>query len=684
MADKRIIDLTALITQATTDLYETSASGASSFKETRAQMLAYTAAHIAGSPYVIGDTFYANSTSTIGKIAGNVTTVKQYFSQTGTGTASSAPGWSTISGSDIIGSALTVSNDANITLTLGGTPATALLRAFSITAGWTGLLSIARGGTNNNTMASNGINYFDGTSITTDSQFTYDKLLGAVSLNTIAPAPSITVATSLVGPSSAAYFNVSRADTTNGICGVNFYTLSLGSVWFFGMSSAANGFTSNPNDLVLRANVGAGGAANVLLFDQLTADVTVQTGNLIVRDTSKSAQIFSLTTNSLVASDSSQKLVSLSQGTSGQVLTSAGAGAIPTWVFPVVRSWDGSTTPVDVTAGSGIDITGGVISLDGSGASAAYGYSAVQNLSTVTSFTDTTTWKPLVGTILSSSVNNFVASNNTPGDPTTAFYLQYTGTEPGVVQVSAAFSMRRFSSTTANGYYLTVSLDGINPISGTFGDRQLSYGLDGQGTNNSKSICYDVQLSLTTNQKIYFLVQNGTTGSTTTDNDFLNTQCVVTVQKVGDVGGAAAGVTSLNGLTGNVNITSSDNSVSISAGGSNVSLSVNQFQVVSGTSQALAQNQSYLCTNGSLTTLSLPTTCAQGSLIRVAGSGSGLFTITQSSGQSIVLGTATTTTGATGHMDVTASNNNSCVTLLCTVANTAFMAFTSQGNFTLV
>lgn len=43
--------------------------------------------------------------------------------------------------------ALTEVDDTNVTLTLGGTPATSLLRAVSITAGWTGQLAVTRGGT---------------------------------------------------------------------------------------------------------------------------------------------------------------------------------------------------------------------------------------------------------------------------------------------------------------------------------------------------------------------------------------------------------------------------------------------------------------------------------------------------------------------------------------------------------
>ncbi len=49
------------------------------------------------------------------------------------------------------GAALTRTNDTNVTLTLGGSPTTALLNATSITAGWTGSLSVARGGTGQTT-----------------------------------------------------------------------------------------------------------------------------------------------------------------------------------------------------------------------------------------------------------------------------------------------------------------------------------------------------------------------------------------------------------------------------------------------------------------------------------------------------------------------------------------------------
>jgi hypothetical protein len=45
------------------------------------------------------------------------------------------------------GEELTKTDDTNVTLTLGGTPATALLKATSLTLGWTGTLAVSRGGT---------------------------------------------------------------------------------------------------------------------------------------------------------------------------------------------------------------------------------------------------------------------------------------------------------------------------------------------------------------------------------------------------------------------------------------------------------------------------------------------------------------------------------------------------------
>lgn len=59
-------------------------------------------------------------------------------------------------GASGLGAALTKADDTNVTLTLGGSPSTALVNAASLTLGWSGQLSLARGGTNASLTAANG------------------------------------------------------------------------------------------------------------------------------------------------------------------------------------------------------------------------------------------------------------------------------------------------------------------------------------------------------------------------------------------------------------------------------------------------------------------------------------------------------------------------------------------------
>lgn len=62
------------------------------------------------------------------------------------------------------GVALTANNDTNVTLTLGGSPSTALLSATSLTLGWTGTLAVSRGGTGLATLTAHGVPLGNGTS----------------------------------------------------------------------------------------------------------------------------------------------------------------------------------------------------------------------------------------------------------------------------------------------------------------------------------------------------------------------------------------------------------------------------------------------------------------------------------------------------------------------------------------
>ena len=107
------------------------------------------------------------------------------------------------------GNAFTSANDTNVTLALSGTPASALLASVLITAGWTGSLSVSRGGIGAVTLTPNGVLYGNGTSAvqalainaTATNKFLTQVSSGAPAWNTIATSdvPAINLAASGAG-----------------------------------------------------------------------------------------------------------------------------------------------------------------------------------------------------------------------------------------------------------------------------------------------------------------------------------------------------------------------------------------------------------------------------------------------------------------------------------------------------
>ena len=100
--------------------------------------------------YTAGDLVYYATGSTFTKLA--IGASGRWLGSSGT-----APQWNAPA-------ALTKTDDTNVTLTLGGSASTALLNAASLTLGWTGQLSAARGGTGIGSYAVGDILYADTTS----------------------------------------------------------------------------------------------------------------------------------------------------------------------------------------------------------------------------------------------------------------------------------------------------------------------------------------------------------------------------------------------------------------------------------------------------------------------------------------------------------------------------------------
>lgn len=98
--------------------------------------------------------------------------------------------------------------------------------------------------------------------------------------------------------------------------------------------------------------------------------------------------------------------------------------------------------------------------------------------------------------------------------------------------------------------------------------------------------------------------------------------------------------------------------------------------------QLMLSNNGYIVTGG-LLALTLPTASTVGDIIVVTldSVSGGSWTITQGAGQQILLGTFQTTLGFSGSLSSTADGDS--VTLVCTIANTRWSSYATQGNITV-
>lgn len=100
------------------------------------------------------------------------------------------------------------------------------------------------------------------------------------------------------------------------------------------------------------------------------------------------------------------------------------------------------------------------------------------------------------------------------------------------------------------------------------------------------------------------------------------------------------------------------------------------WSTVAGTSQACAVDNGYVSGNASLTTFTLPAIAAVGQAIAVEGLGAGGWIMTANTGQTIKIGTSTTSSA--GSLASTAASDNVYIT--CIVANTTWRVRSTNSN----
>ena len=140
-----------------------------------------------------------------------------------------------------------------------------------------------------------------------------------------------------------------------------------------------------------------------------------------------------------------------------------------------------------------------------------------------------------------------------------------------------------------------------------------------------------------------------------------------------------SGTSSTAVWTKSIQLTAGSN-IAISQAGNNITISGTaipgvSWTNVSGTSQSMVADGGYVAANAGTVTLTLPVTAGFGTILYILGQGSGGvggWSIAQNSGQAIQIGSSVSTTGVGG--SVSSTNTFDSLVLLCTVANTTFVA----------
>lgn len=159
--------------------------------------------------------------------------------------------------------ALTNVNDTNVTLTLGGNPNTSLLRAVSITAGWTGTLAASRGGTGLSTPTNNGVIVGD----------------GSVWAATVIPSCSNATTSKLLYDNSTRTFTCGVDQTSGGGSGITSLNSQTGGTQTFGNDTNVTIVSGSNVHTVTWAGTLAAGRLNANVVQSIVNDTNV-TGSI--------------------------------------------------------------------------------------------------------------------------------------------------------------------------------------------------------------------------------------------------------------------------------------------------------------------------------------------------------------------------------------------------------------------
>jgi hypothetical protein len=216
--------------------------------------------------------------------------------------------------------------------------------------------------------AGTAISYDNGTGVITNAApDQVVSLTGAGTTSISGTYPNFTITSNdskvgdVVGPASATDNAIARYDSTTGKLIQN----SLVIVDDTGSVTGVNALTAQSLTVNNNATLGSSNTDTLEVKSRITSDLDPNTNN--ANDIGSSGRnwrdgFFGRTLHTVNLELTGTTSFDGSQGTSGQVLTSAGTGATPTWTTPTT----GTVTSVDLTASTGISVSGGPITSSGS------------------------------------------------------------------------------------------------------------------------------------------------------------------------------------------------------------------------------------------------------------------------------------------------------------------------------
>ena len=319
-------------------------------------------------------------------------------------------GWASF-GAPFTPAALTEVDDANVTMTLGGTPNTALLQAVSMTLGWTGQLSIARGGTNNSVLGASGtLAQSDGTKYTFTTA-TYPST--ATATGTILRADGTNwVATTATYPATTTINQILYSSANNVIGGIT----TANSATLVTSSTGVPAFTGSMTNGQLV--IGSTGATPVVGSITGAGSITVTPGAGTIQISSSAGGVVNAgTANELAYYATTGSAVSgLATANNGVLITSA--GGVPSISSTLPTAVQGNITSVGTIASGTWQGTTIAIGYGGTGATTigANGTLAQSNGSiytfTTATYPSTTTANQLLYSSATNTVGGLATANS--------------------------------------------------------------------------------------------------------------------------------------------------------------------------------------------------------------------------------------------------------------------------------